>query len=165
MSHVKNTLLSALFLFFSSTIPLSSATTELQEKLGSDNFEALKNPKFVTLLILVPKGKKQHHSLNSMHLSHEEIDRLKTNLLEDHNYEFDRIKKCHFKPEISFKFHGKNEKVIHVFVSPSCNQVLFGMDTYSILLNYDPVHERLEHFLLQLIKDTQNRNKEKGGFM
>lgn len=156
----------SLVLIFSSLLvifctPVFSSIPKLQEQLGVKNIEILKNAKFITILAMVPEGaKKQYGSIKEVHLSNDEMERLKRNLLDDHNYDFGREKSCRFFPEISFKFEDDKENVLHLFVSPSCNQMLFGMTTHSVLLNYDPAHQRLEHFLQKLVLDTRSRNKE-----
>jgi hypothetical protein len=151
-----------LSLFVAFSLPIFGATPLLQEKLGVKNINIIKNAKFVTILTMVPEGaKNRYSSIKEVHLNNDEMQRLKTNLLDDHNYEFERVKKCQFLPELSFKFQGDDpEQVVHVFVSPICNQILFGMDNYSVLLNYDPAHERIENFMMQLVTDTKNRNKD-----
>lgn len=139
-----------------------AATPKLRENLGGKNLEIMKNATFITLLTIVPDGvKDQYLPVPEVHLSSDEIARLKRNLLDDHNYDFGRLKTCKFTPEISFKFLDTNNQVLHVFISPSCNQILFGMGRKSVLLNYDPAHERLEDYFLQLVAETRSRNKER----
>lgn len=142
-------------------VPTFASTPKLQEQLGVKNLNILKNAKFVTILTMVPEGaRNKYGSIKEVHLSNDEMEKLKRNLLDDHNYDFGRTKSCHFVPEISFKFEDDQEQVLYLFVSPSCNQMLFGMGTHSALLNYDPAYERLEYFLLHLVAETRNRNKE-----
>ncbi len=138
-----------------------AATPRLRENLGGKNLEIMKNAKFVTMLPIVPDGvKDQYKPVPEVHLNCAEVARLKRNLLDDHNYDFGRYKKCKFTPEISFKFLDANNQSLHVFISPSCNQILFGMGRKSVLLNYDPAHERLEDYFIELVAETRNRNKE-----
>lgn len=136
--------------------PLAAASPKLYEKLGGSNLDILRNAKFVTILTLVPDGTK---SIQEVHLNADEIDRLKKNILDDHNYQFDKTKSCHFNPELSFKFIDGEKGSVLVFVSPVCNQILFGTDTHSVLLDYDSVAERIEPFFQQLINETRSRNK------
>lgn len=139
---------------------LSAAMPKLYETLGSQNVELIKNAKYVTILALVPESaRNQYASIKEVHLNQEEIDRLKTNLLDDHNYDFSRVKKCKFQAEVSFKFQDDNDNTLHLFVSPVCNQMLFSAQSRSTLLNYDPVAVRLEPFFQELVKVTRSRNK------
>jgi hypothetical protein len=142
-------------------LPIFGEVSRLQEQLGSKNLEIIKNAKFVTILSMVPeRARAQYGTIKELHLSNDEMAKLKRNILEDHNYDFDRKKSCKFLPEISFKFEDDQEEVLHLFVSPSCNQMLFGTDSYSLLLNYDPAHERLEHYFKQLVEESRGQNKE-----
>jgi len=152
----------SLFLVFSSA--LSASTPKLQEHLGTRNLDILKNAKYITILTMVPeRARNKYSSIKEVHLSSEEMEKLKRNLLDDHNYDFGRNKTCRFLPEISLKFEDDKEQVLHLFISPSCNQILFGMGSHSVVLDYDPVHERLEHYFKNLVAETRTRNKETAG--
>ena len=137
-----------------------AATPKLHQKLGGENLEVLKNAKFVTLLTIIPEGVQgKYQPQTEVHLASEEITRLKRQLLDDHNYAFDRRKSCRFIPELSFKFQDGKDSVVHVFVSPSCNQILFAMGRKSALLDYEPSYERLEDYFQQLANDARLKNK------
>lgn len=152
----------AVFFVAGTSVSLEAATPKLYERLGGKNLGILKNAKFVTILTMVPEGARdQYQTIQEVHLNKEEVERLKRNLLDDHNYDYGRTKQCQFHSEISFKFQDENEKTLHLFVSPSGNQMLFGMGTHSVLLNYDPVQERLENFFQSLVTETYSRNKPK----
>ncbi len=138
------------------------ATPKLFEKLGGKNLAIIENAKYVTILSMIPEeARSRYQPLPEVHLDAEEIVRLKRNLLDDHNYDFERQKNCNFNPEISFKFQDENDQILHVFVSPSCNQLLFGTGSKTVMLNYDPAQQRLEHFLQQLIVETRMKNQPK----
>lgn len=150
----------AMMLTFFVTTSVIAALPKLQEKLGARNLEILKNAKYVTILTMPPKGTEHRYPpIQEVHLNHHEMERLKKNLLDDHNYDFGRHKQCLFLPEISFKFQDGNEQSLHVFVSPSCNQILFGADSHTVLLNYDPAHVRLEKYFQDLVTETRAKNK------
>lgn len=139
---------------------LESAIPKLHEKLGGKNLEILQRPKHVTILTLIPEHAKEHYGTShEIHLNQEEIARLQRNLLDDHNYDFEKENNCLFHAEISFKFIDDRGEVLHVFVSPVCNQILFGMGKKSVLLNYDPSQQRLEHFFQQIVSETKRRNE------
>lgn len=156
MFRLKTTLLT--LLFFCMTISGFAATPQLLQTLGSTNLDLLKNAQYVTILAMIPKGS-SYEKLPEIHLTNDEIARLKRQLLDDHNYSFNQNQPCKFVPEISFKFQNTEGETIYVFVSPSCNQILFSMGGKSALLNYEPAHERLEHYFQQLIKNTRMKNK------
>jgi hypothetical protein len=137
-----------------------AATPKLHQKLGGENLEVLKNAKFVTLLTIIPEGaQSKYQPQPEVHLTNEEISRLKRQLLDDHNYSFERRKSCEFIPELSFKFQDGKDGVVHLFVSPSCNQILFAMGRKSVLLDYEPSYERLEDYFQQLANNTRLKNK------
>ncbi len=135
-----------------------AATPKLRQTLGGKNLDTLKNAKFVTILAMIPEGN-TYEPEPEIHLTNDEITRLKRQLLDDHNYAFDKYKKCKFVPELSFKFQDEEGETVHVFVSPSCNQVLFTMGRKSALLNYEPAYERLENYFQQLVKETRQKNR------
>lgn len=144
-------------------IPISAATPRLQEKLGTQELSILQNPKFVTILPMVCEPDLTNFpAIKEVFLSRDETEKLKTNILDDHNYDFERVKKCRFFPEISFKFENNEGQVVHLFVSPLCHQMLFRTDAGSLLINYDPAHERIDFFLKQLLDETRMRNETKG---
>jgi hypothetical protein len=153
MSKVRNVFISVLSMLLI-TASLHAATPQLHEKLGSKNVQLLKEATHVTLLQMTNKGCPYEMILNQ-----EEVERLKRNLLDDHNFDFDKNKQCQFLPEISFKFQNDQEEILHLFVSPICSQLLFSMGNRSIILNYDPVQNRLDHFFTELTTAAQTRNK------
>lgn len=158
MFRLKTTLLTLLF----SCLAISgfAATPKLRQTLGGKNLDVLKNAQHVTILAMIPEGD-SYQPQPEIHLTREEITRLKRQLLDDHNYAFEKRKSCKFVPEISFKFQDENEEIVHVFVSPSCNQLLFSMGRKSTLLNYEPAYERLEPYFQQLVKETRMKNRGK----
>ena len=158
MLRFKTTLFTLLFTCF--IISGFAATPKLRQTLGGKNLDILKNAQFVTILAMIPEGN-SFKPQPEVHLTSDEVERLKRQLLDDHNYAFDKHKSCKFIPELSFKFQDENGEVVHVFVSPSCNQVLFTMGRNSTLLNYEPVYERLEHYFQQLVKETRMKNRGK----
>ena len=146
----------AIFLFGFS-LPCAAAAPKLYEKLGGQNIDTLKKAKYVTMLLMSPDVKKG--PLEEIHLTSEQIERLKTNLLDDHNYDFAKPKYCHFIPQLSFKFQTDSE-TLHLFISLSCNQILFGTGNQSVLLNYNPVQQRLGYFFDELISEGYIKNKK-----
>lgn len=136
-----------------------AATSQLHKTLGGENLNTIKNAKFVTILPLNRGNSVMDYCHEpEIHLSNAEINRLKRQLLDDHNYVFDKVKSCQFIPEISLKFKGDQDEEIYVFISPICNQILFSMGGSSALLNYDPAHERLEPYFQQLITESRIKN-------
>lgn len=136
-------------------MPCAAATPKLYEKLGGNNINILKSAQYVTMLIMSPDPKKG--SLEEIYLTNEQVERLKTNLLNDHNYDFAKLKQCHFIPQLSFKFQTETE-TLHLFISLDCNQILFGTGNQSVLLNYNPVQQRLGHFFDNLISEGYIKN-------
>lgn len=139
-------------------LPLGAITEKLQEKLGSDEFSILENPRYVTILLIDP-NERSTLLKKEIHLDANEINRLKRNILEDHNYDFLKLKKCKFTPDISLKFENNERRAIYLFVDRACCQALFKGESTSLSVNYDPVHERLNFFLKQLLNDALARNK------
>ena len=142
---------------FGLCLPCAAATPKLYEKLGGNNIDILKDAKYVTMLIMSPDPKKG--PLEEIHLTSEQIERLKTNLLNDHNYDFAKPKHCHFIPQLSFKLQTEAE-TLHLFISLNCNQILFGTGNQTVLLTYNPVQQRLGHFFDELISEAYIKNKK-----
>lgn len=140
-------LLSILCLLYN---PLEASVEKIQEKLGTADWAVLQAPQYVTILLIDP-NEKLDLLKKEIHLSAPEIERLKRNILEDHNYDFERVKRCRFVPDLSFKFEDKEGNVVYFFVDRNCLQVLFKSNSRALLVNYDRVHERLNFFLQQLL--------------
>jgi len=148
---------SAYLTLFFLTLPLIviGSTPKLQERLGAKTVNLIKQAQFITVLSMIPSDGKE------VHLNIAEMEKLKRNLLDDHNYDFGICKSRHFSPEISFKFIGENRQALYLFVSPTSSQLLFAMGSRSLLLNYAPAQERLEYFLGRLVADAAKRSKNR----
>lgn len=138
-------------------VPCAAATPKLYQELGADNLSIIKNAKHVTMLQVTNMGKKGPSE--EIHLTSEQVERFKRNLLDDHNFNFAKEQSCRFLPELSFKIQDESDQTLHLFVSLSCNQILFGSGQHSVVLNYGQAEQRLNHFFEELLTDGFKKNE------
>ena len=140
----------AIFMFFLSS--LEAKTSHLEELIGFENLEILQEPKDVTIMEMSGSENVREKRLTSL-----EVRRIQRNLLDDHNYDFERVISCPFKPEMSLRFENVYEKSVDIFVSLSCQQLLVWVPGGSVLLDYAPVSERLDPFFKELMNSVKTR--------
>ncbi|MGA8165243.1 MAG: hypothetical protein WB791_09510 [Waddliaceae bacterium] len=163
MQNTKYHLIAAVLLITVFLYPCDAATPKLHERVSGKALKILNNPKYVTLLILSQEeGEAGETPIHEIHLNNIEIERLKRNLLDDHNYDFTQTRHPPFRPEISFKFEDGQEQVLHLFVGSHCHQMLFYLPSLSAFVNYTPAQERLEHFFQELTAEVMVRNRYSG---
>jgi hypothetical protein len=134
----------------------AATTHQLELKIGKPTFTALSKSEQVSV-VKVSEVRKPPYTLEGTptDLSAQQITQLREFLLSDDSYNFNKIKRCLFIPEISYQFAGN--KAIDVFVSFSCKKIKIVSEKNSSFIDYDPIAEKFNSFSQSLLNPSHSK--------
>ncbi len=135
----------------------ATTTLQLERKIGKQTYSALNNSKAVSV-VKVAEVRKPPYTPESTpkNLSAEQVSQLRELILNDNSYNFDRIKRCLFIPEISYQFSG--DKVVNVYVSYSCKKIKIVSENNTNIIDYDPMAEKFNSFSKAVMKSNSTKS-------
>lgn len=135
----------------------ATTTLQLERKLGKQTYAALDSAKTVSA-VKVAEVRKPPYTPNGapQTLNKEQISELREMLLNDNSYNFNRIKRCLFIPEMSYQFAG--DKVVNVYVSSSCKKVKIVSENNTNIIDYDPMAEKFNSFSKAIMKSNSTKS-------
>lgn len=113
--------------------------SQFEQRIGSKAYQSL-NKASAAVIITKETEKK---------LSPEQVEKLKTLLLRDEGYIFDRTKKCLFFPQHTFSFDDGQTQVI---ISQVCKQIKVVSGDKGVILDYDPMQQQINEFINKDLK-------------
>ncbi|MBX9586724.1 MAG: hypothetical protein K2X50_05645 [Gammaproteobacteria bacterium] len=131
----------------------ATTTLQLEKKIGKPTYSALTNSKTVSVVKVAEVRKPPYAPEGApKNLSAEQVSELREMLLNDSNYNFNRIKRCLFIPEISYQFTG--DKAVNVYVSYSCKKIKIVSENNTNIIDYDPMAEKFNSFSKTIMKKS-----------
>jgi len=109
----------------------SPSTEKLSEKIGSEFVHTIKS---IDTINVISSDQKMNASLTRA---------IKSCVLNDDHFYFDKTKKCEFVPEIGFKISGKKEYII--YASYCAKQLKFIDGNHETILDCDPMGALMEN--------------------
>ena len=116
----------------------------VQKAIPSSAFESVEASREIVLVKFDPStGQCTESTLKKFEKN--EMIILKSYLLDDSSYYFDKTKTCPFIPQYALKFSDSDDVI--VLISPSGKQLKFKVGDQSKILDYDPMANYLNQFL------------------
>ncbi len=129
----------------------ATTTLQLERKIGKPTYSALNNSKTVSVVKVAEVRKPPYAPEGApKNLSTEQVSQLREMLLNDNSYNFNRIKRCLFIPEISYQFSG--DKAVNVYVSTSCKKIKIVSENNTNIIDYDPMAKKFNSFSKTIMK-------------
>ena len=133
----------------------ATTTLQLERKIGKPTYSALTNSTTVSVVKVAEVRKPPYTPEgNPQNLSTEQVSQLRELLLNDSSYNFNRIKRCLFIPEISYQFSG--DKNVNVYVSYSCKKIKIVSENNTNIIDYDPMAEKFNSFSKTIMKQSNS---------
>ena len=123
-------------------------TNLMQEKIGQQTVQTLSRAQSVEIEDIEP-SKARGYAFTGFgnRLTPSKAAELKKLLLNDKNYDFNRMKSCLFIPKIAFHFKSNDEPLVTILYSPWCKQIKIINRDEETVLEVDLITGTLEKFL------------------
>lgn len=124
--------------------------SNIERALGKENYSFIEHSEKVSVMQVTREGKDGYKVTSEEKLlTPEQVANLRTYLLSDSSYYFERRKKCLFVPEYAFKFQGKNRETV-LLVSYACPQIKVLLNNHFVIIDNDPISPQMEAFTKNL---------------
>lgn len=120
----------------------------LRERVGGDALDTIHQAGLVEIEEIEPSKEKGYaYTGFGKPLSDRQAEQLKRLILNDENFEFNRMKSCLFVPKLAMHFKARNQDTVTVLFSPWCKQLKVIRQDKETILEADAISDSIERIL------------------